>query len=113
MDKNNLIKVLESVKENKISIEEALQKIKFLPFEDIGFAKIDHHRALRRGFPEVIFCQNKTIGQVTALSGSWHRTTLMCLQPGQPWACLKRLRSTLKARNTMRFQKQSSSIKIK
>jgi len=70
MDNGGLVRVLKSIKENKISIEEALQKLKFLPFEDIGFAKIDHHRALRRGFPEVIFCQNKTKGQIVSIINS-------------------------------------------
>ncbi len=67
MDEKSIIKLLKNLKENKISIATAIQKLKLLPFEDIGFAKIDHHRALRRGFPEVIFCQNKTDEQVVKI----------------------------------------------
>ena len=44
-----------------------MKKLNFLPFEDLGFAKIDHHRAFRKGFPEVVFCQNKTAEQVVSI----------------------------------------------
>jgi len=62
-----LVKLLEDYKDGKNSLEEVLQKLKILPYEDLGFAKIDHHRALRRGFPEVIFCQGKTVEQVVKI----------------------------------------------
>lgn len=64
MEKENLIKILDDFKGNKINIEKALKKLKCLPFEDLGFAKVDHHRALRSGFPETVFCQGKTISQI-------------------------------------------------
>jgi NCAIR mutase (PurE)-related protein len=47
-----------------LSPDAALEKLQHLPFEDIGFANIDHHRSIRRGYPEVVFCQNKTVEQV-------------------------------------------------
>jgi len=50
-----------------VSIEDALSQLAVLPYEDIGFAKIDHHRALRRGFPEVVFGAGKTADQVAAI----------------------------------------------
>ena len=50
-----LIDLLRRVKDGGVSPEDALERLKSLPFEDIEFAKIDHHRALRRGFPEVIY----------------------------------------------------------
>lgn len=55
------------VANKKLNVEEAIKKLKFLPFEDLGFAKIDYHRALRKGFPEVVFCQNKTIEQIVSI----------------------------------------------
>jgi len=58
---------MKGVAKGKLSIDGAVKKMKFLPYEDIGFAKIDHHRALRKGFPEVVFCQNKTTEQVVAI----------------------------------------------
>jgi len=57
-------KTLQGYKNGKISLSEVLEKIKLLPYEDIGFAKIDTHRKLRKGFPETIFCQGKTIPQI-------------------------------------------------
>jgi len=60
MKKKQIKKLLEEVKEGRLTIEEALDKLRFLPYEELGsFAHIDHHRALRTGFPEVIFGQGK------------------------------------------------------
>ena len=67
MYKEQIKEILQSVKENKIKEEDAMEKLKNLPYEDIGFAKIDHHRAIRRGFPEVVFCQNKSVKQVVEI----------------------------------------------
>ncbi|MFH1564105.1 MAG: nickel pincer cofactor biosynthesis protein LarB [Nitrospirota bacterium] len=66
MELKQIKELLEEVKEGKLGIDEALDKLRFLPYEELGsttrqasFARIDHHRALRRGFPEVIFGQGK------------------------------------------------------
>jgi NCAIR mutase (PurE)-related protein len=67
MDSERLRKMLEDVKEGTLSVDEALKSLRDLPYEDLGFAKLDHHRALRRGFPEVVFCQNKTAEQVVQI----------------------------------------------
>lgn len=64
MDEESLIKLLENVKEGRVGVEEAVSDLKKLPFEDLGFAKVDHHRNIRNGYPEVIFCQGKTIDQI-------------------------------------------------
>jgi pyridinium-3,5-biscarboxylic acid mononucleotide synthase len=47
--------------------QEGLEQLRFLPYEDIGFARIDHHRSLRQGVPEVIFCEGKTVDQVRGI----------------------------------------------
>jgi len=60
-------KLLESVKNGNISIEEAIGKLKTLPFDDLGYAMIDHHRQLRNGCPEVIFCAGKSVRQVEGI----------------------------------------------
>lgn len=60
-------KLFEMVSTGEISIDDALGEFKFLPYEDMGFAKVDHHRHLRQGFPEVIYCQGKTTEQVVAI----------------------------------------------
>ena len=59
MYKDKLKEILKGVKENRFQIEDALQKLVNLPYEDLEFVKIDHHRALRKGFPEVVYCENK------------------------------------------------------
>lgn len=64
MDQQQIENLLRDVKENRISIDQAVQTLRHLPFEDIGFARIDHHRQIRCGFPEVIFCLSKTKEQV-------------------------------------------------
>ena len=67
MYKQKIKKIIQRVADKKINVDEAIKKLKFLPFEDLGFAKVDHHRALRKSFPEVVFCQNKTTGQVVSI----------------------------------------------
>lgn len=55
---------MQQVKAGQTTIEEAVDKLRHLPFEDLGFARIDHHRQIRRGFPEVIYCPGKTTEQI-------------------------------------------------
>lgn len=68
MDIGDLKDLLSRVRKGKVSLEEALKHLKDLPYKDIGFARVDSHRALRCGFPEVIFCQGKTPQQVVAIA---------------------------------------------
>ena len=60
MDRATVLQLLEDVREEKLSPEAAMERLKTLPFEDIGIAKIDHHRSLRLGVPEVIYAAGKT-----------------------------------------------------
>lgn len=68
MQKMDIKHLLTQIKTGKISIEEAYSKLKNLPYEDLGFAKIDHHRHLRKGFPEVIYCEGKTPDQIAQIA---------------------------------------------
>ena len=68
MDTNTLRLLLENVAKGKITSENALNDLKDLPFENLGFAHVDHHRAIRTGYPEVIFCQGKTENQVVEIA---------------------------------------------
>jgi NCAIR mutase (PurE)-related protein len=68
MNVENLKKLLEEVKTGKLEIETAVERLRDLPYEDLGFAMVDHHRQLRKGFPEVILCKGKTIEQIVAIS---------------------------------------------
>ena len=68
MTKDSLKKLLEEVAAGRASPAQALKHLKTLPFEDLGFARVDHHRALRQGFPEVIFGQGKTAAQIVSIA---------------------------------------------
>ena len=68
MDPHKLSKILTDVKSGKLDPDKALNKLKHLPYEDLGYAKIDHHRKLRTGIPEVIYAPGKTARQITELA---------------------------------------------
>ncbi|MGD9518799.1 MAG: 1-(5-phosphoribosyl)-5-amino-4-imidazole-carboxylate carboxylase, partial [Armatimonadota bacterium] len=68
MSEVKLRRLLEELTRGERSVDEVLERLRALPFEDLGFAKVDHHRALRRGFPEVIYCAGKTPEQVGAIA---------------------------------------------
>lgn len=70
MDDRNLLKLLEKIREGKVSVEEGLRQIRSPGYENLGFARVDHQRALRRGFPEVIYCPGKTISQIVGIAKS-------------------------------------------
>ncbi len=70
MNREQLRSLLEQVRSGKLKVDAALERMRHLPFEDLGFAKVDHHRALRHGMPEVIFAKGKTPQQVAAIAGS-------------------------------------------
>ena len=67
MNGKELEQLLADVARGATTVAEAASRLHHLPYEDIGFARIDHHRALRKGFPEVIFGQGKTAGQILAI----------------------------------------------
>ena len=64
MDVTALKQLLEQLSRGEVAVDDALENLKHLPFEDLGDATIDHHRGLRQGFPEVIFGATKTLGQL-------------------------------------------------
>jgi hypothetical protein len=67
MDRARIETLLNEVREGRMTVKDAVDRLKDLPFEDIGFAKLDHHRALRTGMPEVIFASGKTAAQVATI----------------------------------------------
>ena len=67
MDRSQIEALLNEVHAGSTSVSDALERLRNLPFEDLGFAKVDHHRALRTGMPEVIFSESKTPAQVAAI----------------------------------------------
>ena len=64
MNQAELLKMLECLQAGVLSPEKAVERLKHMPFEDLGFAKVDHHRSLRQGFAEVVFAKGKTPKQV-------------------------------------------------
>lgn len=70
MDIDTLKALLTDVYDQKVRPEEALERLRRVSYEDLGFAQVNHHRPLRWGFPEVIYCQGKTVEQVTGIARS-------------------------------------------
>ena len=68
MDRESLRHILDAVASGNLSPEAAFRQLKSLPYEDLGFAHVDHHRSVRRGYPETIFCQGKTAAQVVEIA---------------------------------------------
>ncbi|MGH9529685.1 MAG: nickel pincer cofactor biosynthesis protein LarB, partial [Terriglobales bacterium] len=70
MNSKSLRKLFQQVRVGDVSPDDAVEQLRHLPFEDLGFAKVDHHRRLRTGMPEVIFGQGKTPEQVAQIFAS-------------------------------------------
>ncbi|MFC1560014.1 nickel pincer cofactor biosynthesis protein LarB [Candidatus Margulisiibacteriota bacterium] len=96
MDTQAVKRLLKDVKNKKITTEEAYLKLKHLPFEDIGFAKLDNHRAIRKGFPEVIFCQGKTIPQIKEIAKRLSKNHRNVMATRADKKAFNAIRSTLK-----------------
>jgi NCAIR mutase (PurE)-related protein len=79
MDLGNLIKLLEQVRKREIRVGVAAERLRHMPFEDLGFAKLDHHRALRQGFPEVVLGEGKRASDIAAIVRSMRRRKLSVL----------------------------------
>ena len=99
MDAERLVKLFEQVRDGKVAVSAAVAQMRHLPFEDLGFAKIDHHRALRQGFPEVIMGQGKQAKDIAAIVRAMRRcknNILVTRIDAEKMAQLKRLRTGLK-----------------
>lgn len=68
MNQDRLAALLQRVQAGQVSVPQAIRQLRTLPFEDLGFASVDHHRSLRQGFPEVILCEGKTPAQTLAIA---------------------------------------------
>jgi NCAIR mutase (PurE)-related protein len=98
MDSHRLIQLLERVKRGDLEVSRAVAHLRHLPFEDLGFAKIDHHRALRQGFPEVVMGQGKEPQEIAAIVRAMRRrkvNVLVTRVSAEKMAQLKKLKTGL------------------
>ena len=105
MDTERLIQLLVQVRSGKLAVNAAVSQLRHLPFEDIGFAKIDHHRALRQGFPEVVMGQGKQTKEIAAIVAAMrrHKTNILVTRvDAKRMTQLRRLRTGLKFHVTAR-----------
>jgi pyridinium-3,5-biscarboxylic acid mononucleotide synthase len=109
MTPQQVLELLEHVRQGALTPEQGLERLKHLPFEDLGFARVDHHRTLRQGFPEVIFSPGKTPYQTAAIVKSLLRQKSNILITRSNEATFKRVRRvTAKAK----FHSNSKTIAI-
>ncbi len=116
MNQAELLKLLESVRAGKLSPSAAIERLKHLPFEDLGFAKVDHHRALRQGFAEVVFAKGKTPPQVAEIVRAMlqkkdsHHNVLVTRADPKVFAAVKK--ANAKAAHAAKFHPLSGVITI-
>jgi hypothetical protein len=106
MDIAKIKKLLKDIKSGKVSPEEAYIRLKHLPFEDMGFAKLDTHRAIRKGFPEVIYCQGKTIPQIREIFkrlSDNHKNIMATRADGKIYKAIRSIRPSAKYHETAKI----------
>jgi len=99
MDPQQIVELLKAVRRGRVSVQQAVARLRHLPFEDLGFAKIDHHRALRQGFPEVVLGHGKEPKQIAAIVTALRRrksNVLVTRLSVEKMSMMKRLVSGLK-----------------
>jgi pyridinium-3,5-biscarboxylic acid mononucleotide synthase len=118
MDELDIKSFVEALQRGKLSAEVAVDRLRKLPYEDLGFAKIDHHRTLRQGYPEVVFAKGKTPQQVTEIVRGMLRAKashniLVTRADQKVFAAVRRIVRPLKrATSTIEFRKLSRTIAI-
>lgn len=113
MNIETLKNILQELSEGKISLDVAIDKLKYFPYSDLGFARIDHHREIRTGYPEIVFCEGKTTQQVKQIFGHISETgqnvigtraskekydAVMSIAPDAEWHEEARIISIIKSR---------------
>lgn len=99
MDFQRLVRLLDQVRTNQISVPQAASRLRYLPFEDLGFAKVDHHRVLRQGFPEVVLGEGKKAPEIAAIVRALRRrrtNVLVTRLDARKMAELRQLRTRLR-----------------
>src|SRR5674476_1269681 len=85
MNAGELETILKSISDGSLSVNEAMEKLHDFPYSDLGFARIDHHRELRTGYPEIVYCAGKTAEQVRAIFSAMkeHGNNIMGTRAGR------------------------------
>jgi pyridinium-3,5-biscarboxylic acid mononucleotide synthase len=118
MDELDIKSFVEALQRGKLSAEAAVDRLRKLPYEDLGFAKIDHHRTLRQGYPEVVFAKGKTPQQVTEIVRGMLRARashniLVTRADAKVFAAVRRaVRPLKRAASTTEFHELSRTIAI-
>mgnify|MGYP001593817448 CR=1 FL=1 len=113
MYEQKIRRVMLGIANKKITVDEAIKKMKFMPFEDLGFAKLDHHRALRKGFPEVVFCKNKTVEQVVNIVKKLALSNVDVLATRATEEMFKEIKKSIKEAEYNKISKTISIVKNK
>ena len=113
MNQNELKKLLTDLSANKLSPTDAMKQLQNLPYENIDFAKIDHHRELRNGSPEVIYCPGKTVPQIKKIIQSLQKADSNILATKLTGDAFKKLKTSLPKNAEYNQQGQTLSIRNK
>ena len=98
MDRRRVEAVLADLKAGKVTVAEAMDRLRGLPYEDLGFARLDAHRDLRRGFPEVVYCPGKTPARIVEIVRSMSNGHALVLATRATPSIHARLRKALKGK---------------
>jgi pyridinium-3,5-biscarboxylic acid mononucleotide synthase len=117
MNELDIKEFVEALRRGKLSAEAAVERLRKLPYEDLGFAKIDHHRTLRQGYPEVVFARGKTPQQVTEIVRGMLRAKashniLVTRADEKVFAAMRRLVRSVKRVGAVEFHELSGVIAI-
>jgi pyridinium-3,5-biscarboxylic acid mononucleotide synthase len=117
MNELDIKEFVEALRRGKLSVEAAVERLRKLPYEDLGFAKIDHHRTLRQGYPEVVFARGKTPQQVTEIVRGMLRAKashniLVTRGDKKVFAAMRRLARPAKRAGSVEFHELSGAIAI-
>ena len=111
MNQSELKKLLSDLSKNKLSPSDAMKQLQNLPYENIDFAKIDHHRELRNGSPEVIYCPGKTVPQIKKIIQSLRKADSNILATKLTGDAYKKLKTSLPKNAEYNEQGQTLAIK--
>lgn len=113
MDNSRIKKILKSLHSGDITVGTAFDFLKYLPYEDIGFAKVDHHRTMRQGIPEVIFAKNKEPKDIIAIADSMIKRSGRLLVTRATESVYKRFGPLCRRyKKKSKFYKRSGAIKV-